>query len=317
MSIVGGLDIHRRQITFDYLDGDTGEVTRGKIAPADREHVRAWLDRFEGRADVAFALEGCTGWRFVAEELERAGARAHVAEPADTAAQRGRKQRAKTDRADARLQRELLAGGRLPESWIPPTHMLEVRARVRLYKAVADERKGWMQRIHATLFHQGAPAHAVNGLLSREGRAQLQRAELSPAGREAVDVGLRQIAHLDAELAVLRGELVGFARRQRGCRALQAHYGVGEITAAGLWAKLGDTRRFSSSPKAVRHTGLDITVYSSDGKRPPGKLSRQGSPLLRRALFEAAKCAARPGAPDHVSRKIFLRRIMARPAERR
>ena len=66
-----------------------------------------------------------------------------------------------------------------------------------------------------------------------------------------------------------------------------------------LWAELGDTRRFSSSRKAVRHTGLDITVYSSDGKRPPGKLSRQGSPLLRWALFEAAKCAARPGAPDY------------------
>jgi hypothetical protein len=49
----------------------------------------------------------------------------------------------------------------------------------------------------------------------------------------------------------------------------------------------------------VRHTGLDITVYSSDGKRTPGKLSRQGSPLLRWELFEAAKCAARSGAPDH------------------
>jgi transposase len=59
--------------------------------------------------------------------------------------------------------------------------------------------------------------------------------------------------------------------------------GVGEITAAALWAELGDTRRFSSSRKAVRHTGLDITVYSSDGKRPPDKLSRQGSPLLNLA----------------------------------
>jgi transposase len=59
--------------------------------------------------------------------------------------------------------------------------------------------------------------------------------------------------------------------------------GVGEITAAALWAELGDTRRFSSSREAVRHAGLDITVYSSDGKRPPGKLSRQGSPLLNLA----------------------------------
>ncbi len=65
------------------------------------------------------------------------------------------------------------------------------------------------------------------------------------------------------------------------------------------WAEFGDTRRFGSSRKTVRRTGLDITVYSSDGKRPPGKLSRQGSPLLRWALFEAARCAARPSSLDH------------------
>src|SRR6266853_6006257 len=45
MPIVGGLDIHRKQLTFDYLDTVTGEVKRGQIAPADRVHLRAWLAR--------------------------------------------------------------------------------------------------------------------------------------------------------------------------------------------------------------------------------------------------------------------------------
>ena len=69
MPIVGGLDIHRKQLTFDYLETATGEVKRGQISPADRAHLRAWLVRFADRDDVAFALEGCTGWRYVAEEL--------------------------------------------------------------------------------------------------------------------------------------------------------------------------------------------------------------------------------------------------------
>jgi transposase len=120
-----------------------------------------------------------------------------------------------------------------------------------------------------------------------------------------VDSALRILNALHAELASLRRQIAAFARRQPGCTALQAQYGVGEITAVALWAELGDTRRFASSRKAVRHTGLDTTVHSSDGKRPPGKLSRQGSPLLRWALFEAAKCTARPGAPDHAySRQV-------------
>ena len=49
----------------------------------------------------------------------------------------------------------------------------------------------------------------------------------------------------------------------------------------------------------MRFAGLDVTVYSSDGKRSPGHLSRQGSPQLRWAAFEAAKCAARRGSPDY------------------
>src|SRR6476620_4396456 len=74
MTIVGGLDIHRKQLTFDYLDTVTGQVVRGRVAPADREHLRAWLARFAGHGDVAFAAEGCTGWRYVAGELAAAGA---------------------------------------------------------------------------------------------------------------------------------------------------------------------------------------------------------------------------------------------------
>src|SRR6266704_6014744 len=99
MPIVGGLDIHRKQITFDYLDTETGQVQRGQITPADREHLRAWLARFHGREDVAFAVEGCTGWRYVAGELAAAGITAHLAETAGTATARGKKRRAKTDRA--------------------------------------------------------------------------------------------------------------------------------------------------------------------------------------------------------------------------
>ncbi len=78
MPIVGGLDIHRKQITFDYLDTVAGEVRRGQIAPADREHLRAWLARFAGRGGVAFTVEGCTGWRYVALRREALSVRVEV-----------------------------------------------------------------------------------------------------------------------------------------------------------------------------------------------------------------------------------------------
>lgn len=297
MAIIGGFDVHRAQITFDYLDGETGEVTTGQIRPATRAVLGEWLRRFEGREDVAFAVEGCTGWRFVVEEMIRAGVEPHLAEPADTATQRGRKKRAKTDRADARLLRELLVQDRLPESWIPPDHVVEVRTLGRLYLALMDERRAWQQRIHAQLFHQGVPP--VGGLLTAEGRMAAATAELSPAGRQMVDTALRAIDSLIELIGPLRTQLQTIGRRQPGARALTTHYGIGALSAAIIWAELGDCRRFRSSDQAVRFTGLDVTVYSSDGKRSPGRLARQGSPELRWALFEAAKSAARTTSPDH------------------
>jgi len=126
------------------------------------------LERFHGVGEVAFALEGCTGWRYVVEELVRAGVTAHVAEPAETAALRGKKSRAKTDRADARHLRPLLVDGRVPDSWIPPAHVLDLRV-------------------------------------------------------------------------------------------------LGPLLAVAIWEELGDCQRFTSSDAAVRHAGLDVTVWSSDG----------------------------------------------------
>jgi transposase len=304
MPIVGGLDIHRKQLTFDYPGTATGEVKRGQIAPADRVHLRAWLARFAGREDVAFALEGCTGWRYVAEELTAAGIAAHLAEPADTAAARGRKRHAKTGKTGSRHLRELLAEGRLPECWIPPSRILDCRALLETYHDLRAEHTAWVQRVHAVFFHQGAPALADGAL--RAGRCDLEALRaaaarcLSPAGQLQVATALQVLAALEARLEELRHELLDAARHLAGARVLAARlYGVGPVTALAMTCWLGGAGRFSSSRQAVRFAGLDITVCSSDSRRSPGRLSRQGPAVLRWAVYEAGKVHARGTAPDH------------------
>ena len=71
------------------------------------------------------------------------------------------------------------------------------------------------------------------------------------------------------------------------------------LIAPTILGELGDARRVANDDAVVRYTGLDVTVYSSDTKRSPGHLSRQGPQVLRWALFEAAQCAARRSSPDH------------------
>src|SRR2546426_7909044 len=89
MTIVGGFDVHRAQITFNYIDTDSGQVTAGQIRPATRPALRNWLRRFEGRGDVAFSVEGCTGWRVVVGEVGGGQGQPPPAPPARPANPRG------------------------------------------------------------------------------------------------------------------------------------------------------------------------------------------------------------------------------------
>jgi transposase len=299
MTIVMGVDQHRAQITAEWLDTDTGEIARARVAPAHREPVRRFLGRFAGQ-EVEVALEATTGWRFVVEELRRIGAGVHLAEPADTSALRGRKKRAKTDRADARHLRELLLVGKLPECWIAPDHLLDLRARVRLRHTLIDDRGEWLQRIRAVLYHHGIASRSQLDLRRQSGREWLASLQLPATAREQVTVALEMVDALDAKVPPIDRDLRAYARRQAGCQALMAkHYGIGPIISAAILAELGDCRRFSSSRHAVRYSGLDITVYQSDQRRAPGHLSRQGPPVLRWALYEAAQSAIRKDSPDH------------------
>ncbi len=296
MSIVMGLDQHRAQISAEWIETSTGEISRARVAPADRAGVRRFLAPFQDQG-LEVALEATTGWRFVVEELGRVGAEVHLAEPAEAAALKGKKKRAKTDWADARHLRELLLIGRLPESWIPPAHILDLRARVRTRHLLSHQRTEWQQRMHSVLYHHGCPQRS--NLLSLENREWIAGLRLPAAAREQLDISLQIIDTLDIQLVPFDRELRAIARQQPGARALiEAIYGVGGLTAVTIIAELGDTRRFQNSRDVVRYAGLDITVYQSDQRRAPGHLSRQGPATLRWALYEAAQRARFPASPD-------------------
>jgi transposase len=186
--------------------------------------------------------------------------------------------------------RELLERGELPLSWIPPEHLLELRCRVRLRQTLADERRAWLQRVHAQLFHHGIP---VAGELAKpRQRDWLGTVELSPAAQAVVETALATVDFLDGELASLDGELRRYARTHPATRALGRLYGVGDLTAVAIYAAIGDARRFSSARKVIRLAGLDVTVHESD-----------------RAAYEAGLAACRAGSPDHADYLALRERL--------
>ena len=215
--------------------------------------------------------EATTGWRFVVEELRAVGADVHLAEPAETAARRGTKKRAKTDRADARHLRELLMIGRLPESWVPPDHLLNLRAKVRLRHTLVNQRGEWQQRIQSVLYHHGLPHRRE--LLTGANRAWLAELKLPDIAREQITVALKMIDALHAQEAPITAELRAYAKRQHGCRALIKHYGVGPLTAVTILAELGDPRRRQEPLRRAggpQHDGWSVFAHGiSAAPSPP------------------------------------------------
>jgi transposase len=289
VAIVMGLDQHRAQITADWLDTASGEVGRARVAPADRVGVRRFVERFRG-SELEVALEATTGWRFVVEELQHVGAVVHLAEPAETAARRRNKTRAKNDRADARHLRELVMTGRLPESWIAPEHILDLRARVRLRHSLVAQRGEWQQRIQAVLYHHGFSQR--RNLMTDAGRQWLAGQALPATAREQITVAIAIIEALDGQLAPIDKRLRSYARRQPGCRALMAQFGIGEMTAVTILAELGDARRFTSPRDSVRYAG-HVGERIGAARRRPGRSAFAFVPEPRvRACWIA--CAAPP-----------------------
>jgi transposase len=207
---------------------------------------------------------------------------------------------------------------------IPPGHILEARALLETCNDLRREHTAWVQRIHAVLFHQGAPALGEGTLRTGQGVAALRAAaaeHLSPAGQLQMATALEVTEALEARLHAVRHQLLAAARHLTGAKVLAARlYGVGPVTALAITCWLAGEGRFSSSRQAVRFAGLDIIVHSSDRKARPGSCpgrdrrccagrSIPETPCPRRLLAEPGRYrgtgaySAIPdsAAPDHRS----------------
>jgi transposase len=160
----------------------------------------------------------------------------------------------------------------------PAAADLECRELPETYHDLRAERTAWVQRVHVVFFHQGAPAlGALRSARDIEVAWAAAGCHLSPAGQMQLAAALEVLAALEAWLDVLRRQLLHAARSLTGAKVLAGRlYGVGPVAALAMTCWLTGAGRFSSSRKAVRFAGLDVTVWSSDRKGPPGRLSRQG-----------------------------------------
>jgi transposase len=286
MSVYVGIDVHRKRSQVAVVD-QAGQVLVNRNVPNGVDTVLSVIGELPAGTHAAF--EAAYGWGWLVELLEDYGFVPHLVHPSQCKAIASA--RLKNDRVDAHILAQLLRTDLLPEAWIAPPAVRQLRARLRHRIGLVRLRTLLRNRIHAILADHGQDR--ATGCWSGPGRDWLAGLDLPAASREVIEDCLAMIDAIQAPIDRLDDELHEHAKADPRVKVLTALPGVGELTALVILAEIGDISRFGSARKLTAWAGLTPTMRGSDRTIRHGHISKQGSTWLRWILCEAAQTAKR------------------------
>jgi transposase len=277
------MDLHRRRSVLVRMT-ETGDRLETVRISNDPQLLREVMVRAGECPEVV--LEATYGWYWAADTLAGLGAQVHLAHPLGVKAFSYR--RVKNDERDAADLADLLRMGRLPEAWIAPPATRELRELVRHRAKLVGLRSNLKCKVHALLAGAGVPV-GMSDLFGATGQQLLARVELTPAVRARVNSAMRLIDSLDFEVEVFTRLAGNRLRDDPGYHAVQQIHGVGPVLAAVFVAEIGDVTRFPGPAQLASWAGLTPRHHESDTTVHRGRITKQGSRLVRWAAVEAVQ----------------------------
>ena len=283
MSVYVGIDVHRKRSKVAVVDQD-GKVLANRNVNNGETPILSVIGGLPPGTPAAFEAAYGRGW--LVELLEDYGFEPHLVHPLQCKAIASA--RLKNDKVDAAILAQLLRADLLPEAWIAPPAVRQLRALLRHRAQLVRLRTLLQNRIHAVLADHGRDRPAC---WSGPGREWLACLELPAVSAEVINDALALIDALESVIDRLDLEVRGHARSDPRVKVLTQLPGVGPFTALVLLAEIGDITWFASARKLASWAGLTPTVRVSDRTVRHGHISKQGSAWVRWILYEAAQNA--------------------------
>ena len=280
---VVGIDLHRRRSVIVRTTG-AGEVLEVARINNDLASLAAVMARTGEAPEVV--LEATYGWYWAVDALQAGGAHVHLAHPLGVKGFAYR--RVKNDVRDASDLADLLRMGRLPEAWVAPPATRELRELVRHRAKLVALRSGCKCEVHAVLAKLGVQVPMSD--LFTEAGLDLLAGVHAPAPYVARIQSLQRLIDLLDEEVDLFAQLArGKLAADPGYRAVQSIPGVGPVLAAVFVAEVGDVHRFPTPAHLTSWAGLTPKHRESDTHVRRGRITKQGSRLVRWAAVESVK----------------------------
>jgi transposase len=286
MSVYVGIDVHRKRSQVAVINQD-GEVLVNRNVNNGVRPILSVIGDLPSGTPAAF--EAAFGWGWLVQLLEDYGFEPHLVHPLQCKAIASA--RLKNDKVDAAILAQLLRADLLPEAWIAPPAVRQLRALLRHRAQLVRLRTLLRNRIHAVLADHGYGR--PQGCWSGPGRQWLASLELPAVSRAVIEDGLALIDALQVPIDRLDQEVHQHAKADPRVKVLVGLPGVGPYTALVLLAEIGDITRFGSARKLASWAGLTPMVRGSDRTVRHGHISKQGSVWVRWILCEAAQTAKR------------------------
>jgi len=297
-----GIDLHRRRsvIVRTTEGGDVLECVR-IVNGVDR------LGEVMARAGESpeVVLEATYGWYWAVDALQDLGARVHLAHPLGVKAFEYR--RVKNDQRDATDLADLLRMGRLPEAWIAPPATRELRELVRHRAKLVGLRSHCKAEVHAVLAKCGVQV-PMTDLFGLAGNELLDRLSLPTPYASRIASLRRVIRTLEFEIDVFAGIVRGNLANDAGYRAVLTIPGVGPVLGAVFVAEIGDVTRFARAEQLACWAGLTPKHHESDTHVHRGRITKQGSRLIRWAAIESVQILPKTSTVGRVRERVAARR---------
>lgn len=297
-----GVDLHLHRSVIVRIDERGQQLDCVQIDNDPKALVREV--RKAGRG-AQVAIEAAYGWYWAVDALQAARFEVHLAHPYGMKAMRKRK-RVKTDARDAYELANLLRLGSLPEGYIAPAELRELRELVRHRRQLTKTATSVKAGIRALLAKHGIrlPASALE---SQTGQDQLDAVQLPACAAGRLDSRRRLMMLLDNEIDALDVELDRRLKNHQGYRNLLKVKGIGPVLAAVFVVEIGDITRFGTPDQLACWAGMTPRHYESDRTVRRGHISKEGCALVRWAAVEAVQRQCEP-AVAKVREDILARR---------
>jgi transposase len=260
-----GIDLHKRTSTWKLVNSKR-EVVWSRTVSCKPELLSATARSLPVTvSNLPIAIEPTCGWRWVSSLLEKEGGDLHIAHPyklrliADSSR--------KTDEEDAKILAEFLQMGYLPESWKAPDEVESWRRLIRTRVAFVQSRTRLKNQAESILTSLGPVSKPDN----------LELLEIV----SLVENHTNHIHNLEKTIRKI-------AEEQPIAKLLMTIPSVGVITAVSILAEVGDFSRFTSAPKLASYAGLVPSERSSGESVRHGRITKEGSKLLRTVVIETA-----------------------------